>query len=145
MLKRFLLLVSAVFVLAVIVSCGDDDKGTNTDKNKIPSELVGTWILDSLTSHGYWVDPVPLLGSVSARITVGAQGSFVLEGLDSQGAVVWADSGTISVNGNSFTTAIDNPYFTGGTWEVNRDQLTLTIDVTIGDVVYEIKVFATKE
>jgi hypothetical protein len=147
MFIRVNLVVIAMLALAAIFGCGDDDKGTNRNGDKIPSELVGTWKFQSATIDGDTVG-MELIAylfqwgptTVSARMRISGDGSFVYEELDSDGNVPAADTGTFSVNGNSFSVDIDIPNFTGGTWSVSGNQLTLNVNI----VGYEVEITATR-
>ena len=136
MLMRTTMVVIVILVLGAFAGCGDDDKGTNGNGNgnNIPSELVATWTFESATVNGDSTSLVDIIGSVSARITISAEGSYVFEALDSEGAVQWSETGTFSVSGNGFTLT-DLPILNKGTWAVSGNQLTLTVDMEDHTVV----------
>jgi hypothetical protein len=136
MVTRITIVFVAALFLGALTGCGDDDKGTN-GKDKIPSVLVGTWKFQSATIDGdtvgmeviaYLLDWSPT--TVSAGVRISGDGSFVYEELDRDGNVPAADTGTFSVNGNSFTVDIGNPYFKSGTWSVSGNQLTLNVNIS---------------
>jgi len=135
MMIRITIVVLAILLLATFSGCGDDNKGSNNVGNKIPPELVGTWTFQKATVDGDSTSLVYIIGSVSARITISVEGSYVIEALGSEGTVQWSETGIFSVNGNSFTIGAENLYFESGTWSVKGNQLTLTVDIAGHTVV----------
>lgn len=124
----------------VVVNCGDDDNATGPD-NGIPAGLIATWTYQSAT-----INEVPVglefalqwhEGAVSARFTISADGTFVNEELDSDGMVIWTESGTFSVSGSNATITItsdsdgpvDPPDIMSGTWALDGNELTLTTNL----------------
>jgi len=148
MLMRATLGIVAILVLGAFAGCGDDDKGTNNGGTKIPSELEGTWILDSAIVDGQGAALRILLfwqeNTVSARMTIKSEGLYLYEELDSVDSVIWADTGTFSVNGNSFIWETDNPFVKSGTWEVSGNKLIIRATFTYLGQPHQAEIFATK-
>jgi hypothetical protein len=149
------LTVIAVLLLAVLADCGDDDKGTNSSGNEIPSELVGTWILpeeftvivngDTLVVQSKeFLEWEP--NTVSVRITIDDNGSFTWEELDSEGTVVYDTTGTVSVSGDTITATSIKFEVNSAIWSVKGNQLTLTVYVKVTDyLIYTYVFILTKE
>ncbi len=105
---RIIAILAMIFLVAVVADCGKDNDSTGPDTS-IPAGLVATWTYQSAEINGW---PVPNLGlflgwqegTVSARFTVSADGTFVNEELDSDDMVIWTENGTFTVSDNQATT-----------------------------------------
>jgi hypothetical protein len=133
-------------LLFTAFSCDKDDSPTGQSPS-IPQELIGTWLYESATANGVPVSLDFILqwheGTDSARFTLGADGSFLYEELDFEGGIVWIESGTFEVDGNTATITVtedsdgpvDPPDILSGTWSISGDELTLSTVVL--DVIVE--------
>lgn len=147
-----LLIILSFFIIA---NCGDD-KNTSTDpESSVPPELIGTWTYQSATIDEHPIHLGFVLfwhsGTVSARFTIGADGSFFNEELDSAGVVHWTENGTFTVDGNNATItltsnddgAIEPPKVLSGTWALNENENELTMTTTLEEAI--IVLIATKD
>jgi hypothetical protein len=135
--SKSLLIFIAIVSLMLAAGCGKDDNNPTDPGDSVPSELVDTWLYQSVTLNGVPWSLGQLLGwdpgTVAARFTVGSDESFVYEELDTDSAVVWTEWGTFTVDGNSATITrtenddgpINPPETRSGTWAVNGDTLSL--------------------
>jgi len=128
---------SAMLLVVIIAGCGKDDDSTGPDTS-IPAELIATWTYQSATINEIPVSLGLALqwheGTVSARFTISDDGTFVNEELDSDGMLIWTESGTFTVSGNNATITITSnsdgpvnpPDVMSGTWALDGNELTLT-------------------
>jgi len=135
---KVILVLATICLLLILVGCGKDDNNPAGPQNNVPAELVGGWLYDSATLNGGPFSLALLLGwdpgTEAARFMVGADESFIYEELDADSAVVWTESGTFTVDGNTATiTVTENddgpvnpPDILSGTWAVSGDTLTLS-------------------
>ncbi len=134
---RIIAILIMISLVVVVADCGKDNDSTGPDTS-IPAGLIATWTYQSAEINGA---PVGLglvhqwhEGTVSARFTVSGDGTFVNEELDSDGMIMWTESGTFAVSGNNATITItsdsdgpvDPPDIMTGTWVLNGNELTLT-------------------
>jgi len=136
--RAIYIVLPALVISLIIAACGDKDKNPTGSQNSIPSELLGVWIYQSATINGVPISLALILGwevgTVSARFTVGEDGSFVNEELNANNEVVWTENGTLAVTGDSAIIAvtsnnngpIDPPDTLAGTWQLNGNLLALT-------------------
>ena len=134
---RIIASLSAILLVVIIAGCGKDDDSTGPDTS-IPPELIATWTYQSATINEIPVNLGAVLewheGTVSARFTVGGDGTFVNEELDGDSLVIWTESGTFAVSGNNATITITSdsdgpvnpPDIMIGTWALSGNELTLT-------------------
>ena len=133
---RIIAILTMISLVVVVADCGKDNDSTGPDTS-IPAGLIATWTY--LTINGLPVQNFRLfLGwqeeTVSARFTVGGDGTFVNRELDSDDMVIWTENGTFTVSGNQATITItsdsdgpvDPPDIMSGTWALNGNELTLT-------------------
>lgn len=152
MLNRSLLLTLTAFVLGVFIGCSGDDRGTNgkkssTDENRIPSELVGTWTFQSVSVNDIEIELKYLFpwepNTESIRIIVSSDGTYVFENVAGNGTVLFTDTGTFLVDGDTFQlSGTEEQPISGGTWAVSENQLILTATTSQG---YLLVVVATKQ
>lgn len=144
-MDRFKSVLSLAFIglFLLAAGCGKNNDNPAGPQNNVPAELVGTWYYQSGTLNGQPRDLSFLLqwklNTEYARFTVGSDGSFVYEELDIDSSVVWTESGTFNVDGNSATISVtenddgpvEPPDVLSGTWALNenQDELTLTTSV----------------
>ena len=133
-IQSALMVIMAMFV---VVNCGDDDNATGPGTS-IPAGLVATWTYQSASINQQEINLRIVLqwqeGTVSARFTVSDDGTFVNEELDSDGMVIWTESGTFTVSDNNATITITSdsegpvepPDIMSGTWALTGNILRLT-------------------
>jgi hypothetical protein len=135
----FVLILSA----CILIGCGDDDKPTES-KTGVPDELVGTWIFQSASVGGMPMGLENFIpweqNTVSARMTVTADGSFVVDNIAADSTVFNESSGTFTVNGNSFAITDNAEFPYSGNWAVDGTELTLSAE--IGG--YQLVIIATR-
>ena len=125
-----------LFVLSLIsfVGCKKDSTNPATTQN----QLVGNWNPQSATVNGTATPVAQALnwvnGAVAARLTINSNGTFSYSELDGANAVLYSNSGTYAINGNSIALTYTaengqplNPPVTDTiTWAVAGNQLTTT-------------------
>jgi redox-sensitive bicupin YhaK (pirin superfamily) len=128
--------VPLLFVLSLVpfVGCKKDSANPATQQ----SAFVGTWNPQSATVNGTATPVAQALnwvnGAVAARLTINANATFSYSELDGANAVLYSNSGTYAISGNSVTltwTTVNgqplNPPETATlTWAVAGNQLTTT-------------------
>ena len=141
MMTRAALSFLVAVCLFATVGCGSDDSASPTGPGASapPQEMVATWTFESITFNG---TPVPLAtafdwhpSTVSATVRVNADRSITTEELDISGVVVVTTTGTMSVNGHTFTmtetmrngTPLTPAEVTTATWAIVGNQMTATI------------------
>ncbi len=134
---RIIAILTMISLVAVVADCGKDNDSTGPDTS-IPAGLIATWTYQSVEIDGSPVGLGLVLhwqeGTVSASFTVGDDGTFVNEELDSDGVVTWTENGTFTVSDNNATITItsdsdgpvDPPDIMSGTWALDGNELTLT-------------------
>jgi len=130
-------------VACLLGGCGDDDKGTGSKTSSF-DQLVATWTFQSAYVNGVSVPLENVIpwqpNTVSARITVGSDSTYVYENVAADGSVLLTENGTFAVDGDNFSMT-DNPELPiSGKWSVSGHQLTLTS----GMIGYIVEIMATK-
>lgn len=124
---------AVICLLLLAAGCGKDDDNPADPGNNVPAELVGTWYWDSATVNGTPISPGAILqwsdSVMTARFTVGADGSLVYEELDADSTVIQTENGTFTVSGNTATIAFSEIELSG-TWALNESQDELTLNGT---------------
>ena len=152
MLNRVTLLTMAVLLMAVFNGCGDDEKVVgNTDDNgadnvaAIPSALAGTWTMQSATLGGGTVSLSKVFSwesaSTGCQITIEMDGSYVYQETAAGNVVQWAEAGTFTVDGSTYTMTTEHPLLATGQWSVSGNELTLSITIQSG---HELLILATR-
>ena len=146
MSKTYIIYLLTILSLFIIVGCSND-KSTEPEVT-IPQELVATWIYQSAIYNGMPIHPGFLLGwlqaTATARFTVNEDGTYIYEELDSSEVVIWTESGTAEVDGDSTVITITNnddgpvepPEIFDATWAIYEDELTLTTIIEGNTVVF---------
>lgn len=147
-MKKLILILTPVVILliALSVGCSKDKSNPAEPQSNVPAELQGTWYFQSATVGGNSIPLGTVLGwdqgTVAARFTVGSDESLVYEELNAADSVVWTETGTFTVDGNSATLSLteDNdgpivpPFTLSGTWSLNQAGDELTINGTYNSI-----------
>ena len=143
---KSILFYTSILFISLAPGCGKDDNNPAAPTGDVPAELLGTWYYQSASINGVQVPLGFILGwdqgTVSARFTVGSDESFIYEELNADAAVVWTESGTFTVDGNSATITItenddgpvDPPEVLSGTWSFNEAANQLTLNTTYNNI-----------
>ncbi len=138
--SRSILTMLVLLLAGIGWNCGDKDDGPTDPGSSVPTQLVGTWLYQSVTVNGVPTSLALALqwqqGTESAQFTVSGAGSFLYEELDADQNVNWFESGTIAVDGNDATILVtsdsegqvDPPDSLSGTWHLEGDILSLSVD-----------------
>ena len=134
MLKLRCLIALVVLAVGFTVGCSDDNKGTNSNGNSVPSELIATWTFQSATVGDMTIDLEYILpweeGTAHARIRINDDKTCVFKNVAADSTVLLTETGSFSVDGNSFSlTGFEELPISGGNWAVSGDSLTLTAPV----------------
>ena len=128
MIVRTTMILLLIVTMCVAIGCGDDDKVTAGKTNESDG-LVGTWTFQSAKVNGMAValsDLIPWMpNTATARMEIGADGTFMLENVSADGTILLTSPGTFVVSGNSFSIADNADMSLAGTWAVAGDRLTL--------------------
>ncbi len=130
-LRELVVIILGMGVLATCPGCGNEGS-TGNDEDQLPNEIVATWTFQSVTYDGISLRLSDAFSweaeSVACQIIVKADRTYEYREIGGDSSVVFLTSGTFSVSGNRFTiTPPIGPYISGGTWQVEKSTLTLTI------------------
>lgn len=140
------LIPAVILLITLSAGCGKDKTNPTGPESNVPAELQGTWYFQSVTVYGYPADLGDILDwdstVVAARFTVGSDESVVYQELDAADSVVWTQTGTFTVDGDSatltFTEDDDGPIVPpltlSGTWSLNQAGDELMINGTYNSI-----------
>ncbi len=141
-INRFAFLVAGLAL--VLASCKKD---STNPAGAATTSITGTWTITSATVNGQPADPAQIFeyvqGAVSARFIFGANGAFTYEERDAQGNVLYTETGTFSISGQSVTVTITHsngqplqqPIVIAGSFVITGNQMTFTTQMQGNTVV----------
>lgn len=133
----------AVIGLFVLGGCKKDSAPAGgTTGSGVPAQLVAAWTAQSATVNGTATALSTVLQweatTVSARVTVNANGTYSYTELDNAGGTTYTASGTVTISGTGISMAVTNEngtpvnpptQFLAGTFVVAGNQLTVSTNV----------------